>query len=141
MGFLDRLFGEPQYPELDPSSDTAQRLDKLGEPIKTLAHDVRDKLEVVMGDSGTFVFVGKPPKQFGLMWLEDGKLVNFKEYAEKKELSSKELNQLIERMKAAYTRHIDEERFSTTLEDREVIVHPSGQFEHEMERIIDSVSH
>ncbi|PLX40056.1 MAG: hypothetical protein C0608_10160 [Deltaproteobacteria bacterium] len=141
MGFLDRLFGTQQHPELDPSSETAQRLDELGEPLKNLAHDLRDKLEVVMGESGTFVFVGKPPKQFGVMWLEDGKLVNFKEYAEKNKLSSKELNQLIERMKSAYTRHIDEERFSATLEDREVVVHPSNQFEHEMEKIINSVSH
>ena len=141
MGFMDRFFGGPKYPELDPSSDTAHRLEKLGDPLKSLAHDINDKLEVVMGESGTFVFVGKPPKEFGVMWIEDGKMRNFKDFAEQNHLDSKKLNALIERMKLSYTRHSDEERFSTKVADKEIVIHPSDHFEREMEKIIGSVSH
>lgn len=141
MGFLDRFFGGSKYPELDPSSETAHRLEEFGDPIKHLAQDIHDRLEVVMGGDGVFVFVGKPPKQFGVMWIENGEVKNFKQLVEEEHLDSKKLNTLIDRMKSAYTRHIDEERFSMKMADRELVIHPSDQFEHEMEQIISSATH
>ena len=141
MGFLDRFMGGPKYPELDPSSDVARQLDKFGEPVKKVAGDVKDRLEVVTGEDGAFIFIGKPPKQFGVMWVEGTEVKNLKTLAQAKQLDASTLNSIVEKMRSCYQRHNDEQRFVAHMADREVVVHPSDEFEHEMEAIIDNVSH
>ena len=51
------------------------------------------------------------------------------------------MSALIDQMRKAYERHMDESRFCTKVADREVVVHPSVQFETEMEQILQTVSH
>jgi hypothetical protein len=141
MGFLDRFMGGPKYPELDPASDMARQLDKFRDPMNKVATDVKDRLEVVTGEDGAFIFIGKPPKQFGVMWVQGSEVMNLKTLAQAKQLDASALNSIVEKMRSAYQRHNDEQRFVARMANREVVVHPSDEFEHEMEAIVDSVSH
>lgn len=141
MGFLDKFMGGPKYPELDPSSDAARQLDKFKDPMSKVAADVKDRLEVVTGEDGAFIFIGKPPKQFGVMWVQDSQVMNLKTLAQAKHLDASALNAIVEKMRGAYQRHNDEQRFVAHMANREVVIHPSDEFEHEMEAIVDDVSH
>ncbi len=140
MGFLGKLFQGTKYPELDPQSEAARMFDQLGEPMQKLAKDVNDRLEVIVGHDGAYVFIGKPPKAFGVMWIENGQMKNLRSLAEEKHLEPKVVEALVEKMRRAYSRHDEDGRFSTKVGDREVVVHPSDQFEHELEGILQEVS-
>jgi len=62
MGLLGSLFGsEKELPPLDPASAVTGRLEKDREMLEAFARRVDDKLEVVPGDRGLYVFIGKPP--------------------------------------------------------------------------------
>jgi hypothetical protein len=141
MGFLDKFFGGTKYPELDPGSEAARQLDKFGEPVKKVAKDIKDRLEVVTSDNGAFIFIGKPPKQFGVMWVDGSEVMNLKALAKAKSLDASTLNAMVEKMRRAYERHNSEERFVAHMADREIVIHPSDEFEHEMEAIVDNVAH
>ena len=143
MGFFDRLrSGQQKFPALDPQSESFRRFNELGDQVGTIVREVPDPLEVVMGDHGTaVVFIGKPPKRFGVMLIENNQVKNLKDMATEKGLSPEKMSALIDQMRKAYERHMDEGRFSTQVADRQVVVHPSEQFENEMEQILQTVSH
>ena len=127
MGILEKLRGgKPDYPSLDSSTPAAKHLDSVRPPLEKLAHDTKDPLEIVPAEDSAYIFVGKPPKKFGILWIEDrNKIVNFKSLVEEKGLSPTSLQQLSEELKKAYIAHQDKPRFVTRISDREVVVIPS----------------
>lgn len=141
MGFLDKFLSTFKYPELDQTSDAAMRLQRVREPLRDLLHDVKDRMEMVVGEEGTFIFIGKPPKQFGVVWVEDGQVMNLKELAAEHHLDASAMQAMIDQMRRVYERHNHESRYTATLEEREVVVHPSDAFEHEMEEIVSQLQH
>lgn len=128
MGLFDKLFGssKSEYPTLDQASPAAGYLKAQQQPLAQLAAEIKDPLEVVPSENSVFVFIGKPPKKFGVAWIEkDGRIVNFKSLVDERGLSMISLERLSDRLKDVYSLHMSEPRFSTHIGDRQVVVIPS----------------
>ena len=139
MGILGKFFGaKPAYPRLDTSDPAAKYLESVRPPLKKLADEINDSLEVVPAEDSVYVFIGKPPKQFGVAWIEDGdKIVNFKSLVEKKGLSASSLENLSEELRKAYVAHQDKPRYITTVSDREVVVIPSTSLVDQLKGVVE----
>lgn len=127
MGLLGKIFGDKHdYPALDSSAPAAKQLESVRPPLEKLADETNDQLEVVPAEDSVYVFVGKPPKKFGIAWIEDGeKIVNFKSLVEEKGLSPTSLEHLSEELRKTYIAHQDRPRYVTQISDREIVVIPS----------------
>jgi hypothetical protein len=142
MGFFDRIFGSgKEYPELDPSSPAQGRLDKFRTQLLELSSDVKQPLEVIPGDERAFVFIGSPPKKFGVAWVEEGKINNLKTLAEEKNVEPHKIQALAERLRKIYEANQQDERFSAKLGDRSVVVTPSDEFRMQIRGVIEEVVH
>lgn len=127
MGLLDKFFGaKHDYPPLDASAPAARQIEAVRQPLEKLAREIKEPLEVVPAEESVYVLVGKPPKKFGMAWIEEGeKIVNFKSLVDERGLSATSLNQLSEELTKAYIAHQDKPRYKTKISDREVVVIPS----------------
>ncbi len=106
-------------------------------PLERLAEKTNDPLEIVPAEDSAYIFVGKPPKKFGILWIEEGdKIVNFKSLADEKGLSPNSLLQLSDDLKKAYIAHQDEPRYVTQVSDREVVVIPSTSLLNNLEGVV-----
>ena len=120
------LGGKRDYPLLDSSTPAAKQLESLRPPLEKLANETKDSLEVVPAEDTVYIFLGKPPKKFGIAWIEDGeKIVNFKSLVDEKGLTQDHLQRLSEELRKAYIAHQDKPRYMTRISDREVVVIPS----------------
>ena len=139
MGFMDKLFGSAkEYPPLSKDDPAAQKLDSLRQPVEKFVSEVNDPIEVVPGNETAFFFIGKPPKKFGVAWVgKDGKVINFKSLVEEKGLSIISLERLSDRLKEVYIQHQEEPRYSTTIQDKQVVVTPSETLKSDIRRVID----
>jgi hypothetical protein len=139
MGIFDKLFGDKHdYPSLDRSTPAARQLESVSSPLEKLANETSDPLEVVPADDSVYIFVGKPPKKFGIAWIEDGeKIVNFKSLVEEKGLAPTSLNRLSEELKKAYIAHQDKPRYVTKISDREVVVIPSESLLNDLKGVVE----
>jgi hypothetical protein len=139
MGFLGKVFGAKQdYPSLDSSAPAAKQLDAVRPPLEKLANETSDPLEVVPAEDSVYIFIGKPPKKFGIAWIEDGeKIVNFKALVEEKGLSPDSLGNLSEKLRETYIAHQDRPRFVTSISDREVVVIPSASLVDNLKGVIE----
>jgi hypothetical protein len=138
MGFLSQLLGKTHdYPPLEPSAAAAARLERVEKPLARLAGEIGGPLEVVPSDEAAFVFIGNPPKKFGVAWVDsEGKPHNFKTLVDEKGLSVVTLEKLSDELKAAYIRHESESRFSAQVGEHEVVVTPSEALGGEISGII-----
>jgi hypothetical protein len=138
MGILGKFFSAKlDYPPLDSSDPAAKQLESVLSPLEKLAEKTNDPLEIVPAEETTYIFVGKPPKKFGILWIEEGdKIVNFKSLADEKGLSPNSLLQLSDELKKAYIAHQDEPRYVTQVSDREVVVITSTSLLHNLEGVV-----
>mgnify|MGYP001822668205 FL=1 len=127
MGILGKLFGgKNDYPSLDLSAPVAKTLESVRPPLEKLAEETKAPLEVVPAEDSVFIFIGKPPKKFGIAWIEDGeKIINFKSLVEEKGLTPTSLEHLNEKLRQAYIAHQDQPRYVTKISDRDIVVSPS----------------
>jgi len=109
--------------------------------LRELAEQVKDPLEVVPAEHAAYVFIGKPPKNFGLAWIHDGKISGLNTLVEEHGLKPLEVEKLVDQLRDAYERNADVSRFCTTVHDRDVVVTPSARLEKEVHEIIDKVVH
>jgi hypothetical protein len=139
MGILGKLFsGKHEYPSLDSSAPAAMQLESLRPPLEKLAAETNDPLEVVPAQDSVYVFIGKPPKKFGIAWIEDGdKIVNFKSLVDEKGLSPDSLQNLSEKLGKAYIAHQDKPRYVTKISDREVVVIPSTSLFNNVKGVVE----
>jgi hypothetical protein len=139
MGILGKLFsGKHDYPSLDSSAPAAMQLESLRPPLEKLAAETNDPLEVVPAQDSVYVFIGKPPKKFGIAWIEDGdKIVNFKSLVDEKGLSPDSLQNLSEKLGKAYIAHQDKPRYVTKISDREVVVIPSTSLFNNVKGVVE----
>lgn len=85
MGFFAKFLGEKNtYPDLDGTSLAADRIEKIREHLVSLSKRVHKPLEVIPGEDGSYIFIGKPPKDFGVAWIEGSKLHSFKTLVDRK---------------------------------------------------------
>ncbi len=144
MGLFSNLFKsarEPDYPQLDETSAAAQHIHEVEDALKELAHEVSDPLEVVPSEHAAYVFLGKPPKRFGLAWIHDGKVTGLNTLIKEHGVSPAEIEKVLEELRQAYTRHQDEAHYTTKIEDRTIIVSPSQGLEQEVHAIVEHIVH
>ncbi len=137
MGLLDAFLKKKEYPPLSETSPAASHLNELKQPLEKLVTEVSDPLEIIPTEKAAYAFIGKPPKKFGLAWVDaDGKIHNFKSLVEEKGLSVISLEKLSGRMREAYIKARAAERYSTSIAGRQVVVTPSESMASDMANII-----
>jgi len=137
MGFLSKLFGGgDNYPELDQTSATAEQLNAVRGPLEELTEKIKDPMEVVPSDNSAYVFIGNPPKNFGMAWIEDSQVKNFKTLSEEKGVEQKQLIKIVDALADVYQQSESVDRFSTTIGGRSITVTPSEDLAAEVEQII-----
>ena len=142
MSLFGNLFSsKPDYPAIDPSSTAASRIAEVKAQLGEHAGQVKDPLEIVPAEHAAYVFIGKPPKHFGLAWIHDGKISGLNTLVEEHGLKPLEVEKLLDQLRGAYERNADVSRFCTTVQDRDVVVTPSAKLEKEVHEIIDKVVH
>ena len=142
MSFLSDLFSrKPDLPDLDPTTPAATRIAEVEAELDQLAHQVNDRLEVVPSEHAAYVYIGKPPKKFGLAWIHDGKISGLNTLVEEHGLKPLEVEKLLDQLRAAYERNAKVNRYCATVHDRHVVVTPSATLEKEVHEIIDKVVH
>jgi len=142
MSLFGNLFSsKPDYPAIDPSSTAASRIAEVKTQLGELAGQVKDPLEVVPAEYAAYVFIGKPPKHFGLAWIHDGKISGLNTLVEEHGLKPLDVEKVVDQLRHAYERNADVSRFCTTVQDRDVVVTPSAKLEKEVHEIIDKVVH
>src|SRR5210317_1999682 len=105
MSFLSDLFSrKPDLPDLDPTCPAAKRVSEVEAELDKLAHQVNDRLEVVPSEHAAYVYIGKPPKKFGLAWIHDGKVSGLNTLVEEHGLSAVEVEKVVDQLRQAYER-------------------------------------
>lgn len=143
MGLLDKLFGqsEPDYPELEADSEAAKLIDRFRDPLGKIADEFAgERMELVPSESGGYVFIGKPPKQFALAWIEGGEVHHFKSLVDEGNLSPMLLEKLVDKLTEAYKGSKDAPRHQTTLGEHAIIVVHDTTLEGEVRGLIDEVN-
>ncbi len=142
MSLFGNLFSsKPDYPAIDPSSTAALRIAEVKAQLGELAGQVKDPLEIVPAEHAAYVFIGKPPKRFGLAWIHDGKISGLNTLVSEHGLKPGEVDKVVEQLRDAYERNADVSRFSTIVQNRDVVVTPSVKLENEVHEIIEKVVH
>lgn len=139
MSFLDKLFGGgKKYPELDDTSPAAKQLAAVKNYLEELTDKVKDPLEVVPAEDSAYVFIGNPPKNFGMAWIENGKVHNFKTLSQEKGVEQKKLLKLVDKLADAYSQRESLSRFTATIGARPITVTPSKELASDVKNIIAS---
>jgi hypothetical protein len=142
MGFLDKLFGSKlEYPPLPVGGAAMVKLNEVKAPLEELAHKVSGHLEVVPAEHEAYVFLGKPPGNFGIAWIHDGKLTSLKEFAEEHKLSQIEVGKLIVRLGEAYQHASEASRYSAEIGGKKLVVIPSEGLGKEVHQIMQNTLH
>lgn len=136
MGFFSK---KPQYPELGADSPAAEQVQEVEEPLKSLMSQVSDPLEVVPADGQAFVFIGKPPKKFGVATIEQGEVQSFVAAAKEKGLDPLTIQKLNEKFRDAYVNNLDAQRYKTEIDGKEIVVTPCAQLANEVTQIMASM--
>jgi uncharacterized protein YoaH (UPF0181 family) len=137
MGFFGKMFGGgPDYPELASNTEAAARIEAIRGNLEELARDVSDPLEVVPSEAGAYVFIGKPPKRFGIAWIEGNEIKSFKSLMAEHGVSGETVAKVSDELREIYQRHQDENRFHAKVAERDVVVTPSEGLEHEVRDIL-----
>ncbi len=142
MGMLDKLFGgKNDYPPLPSDNDALAKLDEVKIQLEELANRVHDHMEVVPGEHEAYVYMGKPPKRFGIAWLHDGKVDGLNELVDQHKLSQSQVQKLIGALGAAYEHARDAPRYSAEVAGKQVTVIPSRGLGKEVHQIIEGAIH
>jgi len=141
MGILDTLFGnkETHYPPLDSHSEAADQFRDIEPELRAFVETIDENVEVVPAPDESYIFFGKPPKVFGLAWIRDGKLKNLSEVVEEKKVPPYRAEALADLLRAAYKQSKGDERYSTQLGDRTVVVTPSDGLRRSVHEIVEKI--
>ncbi len=136
MGFFSKKLN---YPELDSDNPAADQVHEFDGPLQELMGQVSDTLEVVPADDHAYVFIGKPPKKFGVAMIEDGSVQSFIAAAKEKGLDQAKIQMLNEQLREAYMHNLDAKRYKTSVAGKDVVVTPSLQLDQEVKEIMSSM--
>lgn len=139
MGLLKNLIGGEQHPPLPDDSYAVERIGKVMPGLRQLIEETNDRFEVVPAEQWAYVFIGKPPKKFGMAWITGDTVENLGELARRKNFSPITLEKIEDELSDAYKRSETDQRFALDVEGREVIVTPSRDLESEVNRIIQAL--
>ena len=136
MGFFSR---KPKYPDLDSSSPAAEQVQEVEEPLKDLIQQVSDPIEVVTSKDHAYVFMGKPPKKFGVAMFEEGKVQGFMAMAKEKGLEQAVVLKINQKFRDAYEQNMDAERYTTSIAGKEIVVTPCTKLAEEVAQIVSNI--
>ena len=136
MGVLDSLFG-PKYATLPDDNPAALHLVEAGEPLESFVAKSNDKTEIIVGDGPPYIFVGKPPKAFGVVWFEDGERQDVRSLVEKGILTIQSAGQLARDFGTIYAAGSADERFVYRFAERMVTVTPSAELHSELQQAVE----
>ncbi len=128
------------YPELDADNPVSEKVHAFEGPLQDLMGQVSDPLEVVPADDHAYVFIGKPPKKFGVAMIEDGSVQSFVAAAKEKGLAPARIQMLNEQLRDAYMHNLDAQRYKTCVAGKEVVVTPCMQLDQEVKEILSSLN-
>lgn len=142
MGLMDKIFGSKvEYPPLPAGNEALTQLDEVKKPLEELAHKVSDHMEVVPAEHEAFVFFGKPPRNFGIAWIHDGKVTGLKEIAEENGLSQIDVGKLIVQLGEAYQHASEAPRYAAEIGGKQMVIIPSTDLEQEVHQIMANTLH
>lgn len=143
MGFFSKLFGggEPELPALDAGSPAAKQVEKFRPQVQSLVQKIDDRFEAVPSDKAIYVFLGKPPGMFGIVWFLEGDSDehNLKKLMAKKGLPQRKIDSLMQKVRDAYSSVASESRFMTDVGGKKVIVTPAAAFAENLYKILHMV--
>lgn len=128
--------GRRFYPPLDGNSVAAQRMRAIEPQLHQLLKDTGENLEVLPGEQVAYVFIGKPPKKFGLAWILNGRIKNFKTLVEEDHVSPPRLERATDELREIYKASQNIERYSALIGDRSVVVTPDQQLQSSVHDVI-----
>jgi hypothetical protein len=137
MGFFSKKLN---YPELDSDDPVANQVHEFDGPLQDLMGQISDTIEVVPADDHAYVFIGKPPKKFGVAMIEDGAVQSFIAAAKEKGLDQAKIQMLNEQLREAYMHNQDAQRYKIRVAGKEVVVTPCLQLDQEVKQIMSSMS-
>lgn len=139
MGLLKSIVGGEEYPPLPDNSYAIERIRKVQTELQQLASETRDRIEVVPAEHSAYVFIGKPPKKFGMAWIAGGRITNLGELARQRNFSPITLEKIEDDLSDAYKRSESDRRFTCDIDGQEVIVTPSESLESDVHRTIQAL--
>ena len=141
MGFFDRIFASSDgYQPLDENSPAADRIKKIRDQLESLSKQVHKPLEVVPGEEDSYVFIGKPPKNFGIAWIEGDKLHSLKSLADEG-VKPAQMQAITDNLRKIYEANQSNARFTTKVGNKNIVVTPSEQFRTQVSEVIRQASH
>lgn len=142
MGLFGSLFGskEPEHPPLDPGNPASKRIEKFRAQLEGFAGKVNDRLELIPTENDLYVFIGKPPDAFGMVWWHGGEEHNFKTLMKQKGLNQMRMTLLSDALRDSYKKHAGDTRYSSSIAGKKVTVTPSDVFAADVEKIIREVA-
>jgi len=127
------------YPELGDDSPVAEQINEVEGPLKTLMSQVSDPLEVIPADNQTYVFIGKPPKKFGVAVIEGGAVQSFVAAAKERGLEPVKIQKLNEQFRDAYVQNQEAQRYKASIAGKEIVVTPCAELAREVTQIMGSM--
>ncbi len=117
-------------------SPVAEQINEIEGPLKTLMSQVSDPLEVIPADNQAYVFIGKPPKKFGVAVIEGGAVQSFVAAAKEKGLEPVKIQKLNEQFRDAYIQNQDAQRYKASIAGKEIVVTPCAELAREVSQIM-----
>ena len=137
MGFFTKKL---QYPELDSGNPAADQVHDFEDQLQDLMGQIKDPIEVVPAQDHAYVFIGKPPKNFGVAMIQDGAFQSFLASAREKGLDQAKIQKLNNQLRDAYMHNVDAQRFKTSVAGKEIVVTPSSKLDQEVGDIFRSMN-
>ena len=140
MGFFSKLGGHKDYPALGPDNAAAGQLANMQAALKTLIDEIPDKLEVIPDDDAAYVFIGKPPKKFGVAWIdEDGQIGKLHTLVKEKGVQPMVVQSISEELRTAYEKNQDADRYMADIDGKSIVVTPCPELKSQVAQIISKV--
>lgn len=135
MGLFDGMFGSkhPPLPEADPA---IAKIAAQNPGFESFVASANDRIEVLAGDGPLYVFVGKPPKAFGIVWFIDGERHDVRSEMESKAMTRDSAAGLVQQLGGVYSNHGGDGRFSHKVGNHAVTVTPSSAFYDEVHEAV-----
>ena len=141
MGFLNKLRGKADdLPVLDPDIPEHGIMEGFRKHVKVLLENVEDSIEVLPYNDKAYVFIGKPPKKFGFMWIDDKYINNLKGVVKEKGLSTADLGRISEDIRNVYLNNSDMiKKYSWNVDNAQVVAISSDSLGKGLQTIVEGI--
>ncbi|UCG77517.1 MAG: hypothetical protein JSV21_08000 [Nitrospirota bacterium] len=140
MGLLGNLFGKDDMPELGSEVPVYSTIQGFQKHLKVLTENIPGDMELVPYEDKVYVFIGKPPKQFGFAWIDDKYVNNLIGVAKEKGISKEDLGKISEDLRQTYIKNKDSmQKYIWNADDARMIVNVSDGLGQQLKTIVDNI--